>query len=74
MLTDAAEAKATGNAHHAAGEHERAAAAYSRGLEILGVADATELRAALHANRAAAHLALGDVDALSGMLMNLNVG
>ena len=65
MLSDAAQFKAAGNAHHATGEHALAAAAYSRGLETIGSEDATELRAALHANRAAAHLALGDIDALA---------
>tara|TARA_B110001452_G_scaffold81873_1_gene66976 strand:+ start:1138 stop:2874 length:1737 start_codon:yes stop_codon:yes gene_type:complete len=65
MTSSAADLKAAGNAHHAAGEHALAVAAYGRGLEVLGAADATELRAALHANRAAAHLALGDVDALA---------
>ena len=60
--------KAEGNAHHAAGAHDLAVAAYSQALALLlvdesaGVEDGLgelQLRAALLANRAAAHLAAG---------------
>ena len=61
--------KAEGNAHHAAGAHDLAVAAYSQALALLlvdgsageedGLPGELQLRAALFANRAAAHLAAG---------------
>ena len=63
--------KAEGNAHHAAGAHDLAVATYSQALALLLVDESAgeeygpgelprlQLRAALLANRAAAHLAAG---------------
>ena len=62
--------KAEGNAHHAAGAHDLAVAAYSQALALVdestdeedglpGELPRLQLRATLLANRAAAHLAAG---------------
>ena len=72
MMSTPTSLKAEGNAHHAAGAHDLAVAAYSQALALLLVDESAgeedglpgelpwlQLRAALLANRAAAHLAAG---------------
>ena len=70
MKTTPTSLKAEGNAHHAAGAHDLAVAAYSQALALVdestdeedglpGELPQLQLRATLLANRAAAHLAAG---------------
>ena len=55
--------KAIGNAHFAKGEHAAAIEAYGVALDALPAGLASDLKCAVHSNRAACHLKLGDHEA-----------